>query len=93
MIPNPVEKAFYGYGDFYETRSIARTRKSKWCRICGSTINTGSSNIDYKFYCDGGDYPTVAICMPCSHKYKEELRRFEYEGIPAEVIEILEEEL
>lgn len=93
MIPNPVEKAFYGYGDFYETRSIARTRKSKWCRICGSDIHPGSSNIDYKFYGDDGDYPTVAICTSCSHTYKEELRRFEYEGIPAEVIETLEEEL
>lgn len=91
MIPNPVEKAFYAYGEFYETKSISKTRKTKVCGICYEEIPVRSSHIEYKFYGYWGDFPSVPICTECEEKYKEELSGFRSNGISSEIQTELEE--
>lgn len=88
---NPVITAFYPYRDFYETRSISKTRKDKTCHICGTKIPKGSSNVDYKFYCDDGSYPTVPVCMRCEQDYEIELRTFMINGISESDLQELRE--
>ena len=54
----------------YESRAVAKSRKTKWCAVCDETINIGEPSITIT--CFSGEFHTQDVCSTqCQIKFEE----------------------
>ena len=56
---------------FYECTSVSKSRKTKWCELCGDTIPIGSASNGAKLFNDV--FYQVDFCSSCEETYESEL--------------------
>ena len=67
-------REFVGGSYVYETKSVKKTRKSKFCQLCNKLIPVGSS-VKLIVFCttSSGEFHNKSICCDCQYNYKDEL--------------------
>ena len=73
---SPVHKMMQGRY-FCETTSVGKSRKVKYCNLCGRIIPAGSASNGAKLFM--GEFYQVDFCRECEETYKAELAEM-YDG-------------
>ena len=73
---SPVHEMMQG-SYFYETTSVGKSRKDKYCSLCDTKIPAGSASNGAKIFRDA--YYQVDFCSKCEETYKAELAEM-YDG-------------
>ena len=69
-------KEWYGI-EYYESANIGKTRGTKFCDSCGSSIPKGSSHLGYRFYGEDSAWPVFIVCNACEKSESKDLHLIE----------------